>query len=73
MFTGGKTKESSASSEESLIADEVYTSKPVKYAYDAYQEKLDRQKADSERGSETSHTVTPPAPVPRPGTEAFRA
>ena len=73
MFTGGnKTKESSASSEESLIADEVYTSKPVKYAYDAYQEKLDRQRADSERGSESSHAI-PPAPAHRPGTEAFRA
>lgn len=72
MFTGGK-KESSASSEESLIADEVYTSKPVKYAYDAYQEKLDRQRADTERGIIDSGTRHSAPPKPRPGTEAFRA
>lgn len=73
MFTGGgggAKKDSSASSEESLIADEVYTSKPVKYAYDAYQEKLDRQRADGSTGSEVGHTVPS---RPRPGTEAFRA
>jgi hypothetical protein len=39
MFNGngdGGKKESSASSDESLTADEVYTAPPVKYAYDAY-------------------------------------
>jgi hypothetical protein len=73
MFNGnaGSKKDSSDSSEESLMADEVYTSKPITYAYDAYQEKLDRQKLEgSAPKGETSHTVPP---RPRPGTEAFRA
>lgn len=39
-------KDSSHSSEEDCVtADEVYLSKPVVYAYDAYQERLEAQKA----------------------------
>lgn len=64
-------KDSSASSEESLTADEVYISKPVTYAYDAYQERLEKQKAaGTGPNSDTSHNAPP---RPRPGTEAFRA
>lgn len=36
-------KQDSASSEESVTADEVFFSKPVHYVYDAYQEKLDAE------------------------------
>jgi hypothetical protein len=71
MFNGngnGGKKESSASSDESFLADEDYTAAPVKYAYDAYQEKLQKQKAEG--GS--SGTVRQQS-GPRPGTEAFRA
>lgn len=73
MFNGntGSKNDSSDSSEESLIADEVYTSKPITYAYDAYQEKLDRQRLEGTvSNSEPSHAAPP---RPRPGTEAFRA
>jgi hypothetical protein len=70
MFNGnGPKKDSSASSEESTT-DEVFTTAPtpVKYAYDAYQEKLDMLKASG--GSSEASRV----PVkPRPGTEAHRA
>lgn len=45
MF-GAPAKESSASSEESITADDVFFAKPVKYAYDAYQEKLDNEVAE---------------------------
>jgi hypothetical protein len=41
LFGMGK-KDESSESDESLIADDVTTSKPVQYAYDAYQDKLDR-------------------------------
>ena len=44
MFAEPK-KDSSASSDESVTADEVFFAKPVKYAYDAYQEKLDNEVA----------------------------
>jgi hypothetical protein len=71
MFNGPK-KAPSASSDESTT-DENYTTAPtpIKYAYDAYQEKLDRQKlqAESEKGSEAGHAPS----RPRPGTEAHRA
>ena len=67
----GSKKDSPESSEESLIADEVYTSKPITYAYDAYQEKLDRQKLEGVGASSGSSQAAPPRP--RPGTEAFRA
>lgn len=73
MFNGntGSKKDSSDSSEESLIADEVYTSKPITYAYDAYQEKLDRQRLEGTAPKSESSQAVPPRP--RPGTEAFRA
>ena len=68
MFNGNSGKKESSSSDESLGIDEDYTAAPIKYAYDAYQEKLQMQKAEG--GSS--------GPVraqsgPRPGTEAFRA
>lgn len=53
------------------MADEVYTSKPITYAYDAYQEKLERQKLEGTGPSSEASHATPPRP--RPGTEAFRA
>jgi hypothetical protein len=71
MFNGngnGGKKESSASSDESLTADEVYTAPAVKYAYDAYQEKVEKQKAEG-----GSYTAVRQNTGPRPGTEAFRA
>ena len=48
MFLTG-TKESSASSEESITADEVFFAKPTTYVYDAYQEKLDQESAANSR------------------------
>lgn len=46
MFGNGASKKSSSnSSEESVTADEVFFSKPVQYAYDAYQEKLQQESA----------------------------
>jgi len=40
----GVKKSSDESSEEIVVADEVYTSKqPVNYAYDAYQEMLEKE------------------------------
>jgi hypothetical protein len=48
MFgTGTTKKDSSSDSDESLLADDVYTSKPINYAYDAYQEKLDMQRREA--------------------------
>ena len=46
-----KRQVSRESSEESLMADEVYLSKPIKYAYDAYQEKVDLLKAEAAASS----------------------
>lgn len=48
MFLAG-TKESSASSDESITPDEVFFAKPVRYVYDAYQEKLDAESAANSR------------------------
>ena len=47
----GPKKADSTSSEESVTADEVYFSKPVSYAYDAYQEKLNNKVPDGDAGS----------------------
>lgn len=56
MF-GTNTKESSASSDESVTADDVFFAKPVTYAYDAYQEKLDAETAQNSR--DVSHVNLP--------------
>ena len=55
MF-GASNKSTSDSSEEEIMADEVYLSKPVEYAYDAYREKLDAETATttSRQGSMAS-------------------
>lgn len=58
MF-GVSKKSSEESSDESITADVVYLSKPVTYAYDAYQEKIDREVATSRepsRSNNGSHT-----------------
>jgi hypothetical protein len=68
MFNGPK-KESSASSEEST-AEDFQAGPTVKYAYDAYQEKLEKLKAAG--GAAGSGTRDVPV-KPRPGTEAHRA
>ncbi|ORX33522.1 hypothetical protein BD324DRAFT_639653 [Kockovaella imperatae] len=57
MFGLSTTKKSASSaSSESLLADEAYI-KPVTYAYDAYQEKLEAE-AMSRKGSSTDHAMT---------------
>jgi hypothetical protein len=69
MFNGPK-KDSSASSEESTVEDFTTPAPTVKYAYDAYQEKLEKLKAAGADLGSGSRDV----PVkPRPGTEAHRA
>lgn len=44
MFAGKKEDSSAPSSEEeSASVDEVFFQRPIKYAYDAYQEKIERE------------------------------
>jgi len=69
MFNGPKEK-SSASSEESTVEDFSTPGPTVKYAYDAYEEKL--QKLKGAGGGMGSGTRDVPV-KPRPGTEAHRA
>jgi hypothetical protein len=57
-------KDSSHSSDESVTADDVFLAKPVIYAYDAYQERLEAQNAASAAGtSEASSQVSVPRPA----------
>lgn len=50
MFAGQKEPSSKASSEESVTADDVFFHKPVHYVYDAYQEKIERERSAASSG-----------------------
>jgi hypothetical protein len=54
-----KRQDSTASSEESVTADQVFFSKPVKYVYDAYQEKLDAEAREAATGRSTNGSGVP--------------
>lgn len=63
MFTGGAPKKTDADSDShSITADEVYLAKPVKYAYDAWAEAMQREKDEAAaKGMPATPSVLSPA------------
>lgn len=71
MFTGGAPKKTDADSDSnSITADEVYLSKPVKYAYDAWAEAMQREKEEAASRNASTPALRSPAAVTAPAVSA---
>lgn len=57
MFTVDAPKKTSdAASDRSITADEVYLAKPIKYAYDAWAEAMQREKEEAAAATAAKNT-----------------